>query len=279
MASLSPEQKARLLVTTRPAALSFVEDMEYIRAMIARVDTNRGELRRLSAILRRILVEGDIAAVAAPRIGRIKLHALDIKPIYNLPTHLRVLFFSGGDATVFGVKFGPQVMLNAGQATSNPNAQAREVAKHLEALNSDRKIELRLDNFLSQRVLCYRGLWASRRAMIKHIANVGSGVHSGAPETEEDTIIERMRSSCWYSVADGKVEVHILPEFGSDSAQLTYTPSLGLPESFTASSLDPILVEMLGTAQLLAGSPDVAALEKTVVDELLQLGLAKNMAQ
>jgi hypothetical protein len=70
MASLSAEQKAKLLVTTRPAALSFVEDMEYIRAMIARADTNRGELRRLSSILRRILVEGDIAAIAVMRRSR-----------------------------------------------------------------------------------------------------------------------------------------------------------------------------------------------------------------
>ena len=169
-------------------------------------------------------------------------------------------------------------MLNAGQAASNPDAQAREAAKYLETLNPDRKIELRLDNFLSQRILCYRGLWASRRAIIKHIANVGSGVHSSAPQTQEDTIIERMRGSCWYTVADGKVQVYVLPEFGSDSAQITYSPNSDLPASFTASSLDPGLVEMLGTAQLLATSPDVVAMERVIIEEMIQSGLTVAIA-
>ncbi|MBN8913746.1 MAG: hypothetical protein J0H65_17155 [Rhizobiales bacterium] len=272
MTTLSTDRKKRMLEETRPAAISFVEDMEYLRELVAKVTTNRGELRRLSAVLRRLLVEGDIGTIAAPRIGRIKLRAPDNKEIYKLPAQLKVLFFYGGGASVFGFSLSSQLMLNAGQAT-NPEAQGAVVRDALSDYDPAGSIELRLDNFLSQRVLCWRGMWATRRAIIKHIANVASGVHSGALATEDDAIIDKMRASAHYTVVDGKLAVHILPEFGPDSAQLTYTPTAELPQSFSASSLDPVLVELLVTAKLLAESPDVIDLERAVINECVAHGL------
>jgi hypothetical protein len=113
MPSLSAEQKTKLLATTKPAAAAFLEDMEYIRDVIARIETSRGELRRLSGVLRRFLVEGDISKIAAPRLGRVKLLAPDNKPFYDAERHLWFPFFASGGATVFGLKMGAIAMMNA----------------------------------------------------------------------------------------------------------------------------------------------------------------------
>jgi hypothetical protein len=81
--TLSKERRKSLLNTTRDAAIAFVEDMEHIRTLIAQEDISRADLRRLSATLRRLLVEGDISNIAAPRIGKIKLKAPNNNPVYK----------------------------------------------------------------------------------------------------------------------------------------------------------------------------------------------------
>lgn len=275
MTSLSPEQRKKLLEETRHAAIAFVEDMEYFRDLNAKMETNRAELRRLSVTLRRLLVDADVSNVATPRVGRVKILAPNNELIYKLPTKLRILFFSGGGATVFGIKFGRCLFLNAGKTLHRPEAKARAVQKKIESIDEDQRISLRLDDFLSQRVICYRGLWITRRAVIKHVAHMGSGAHSDTPKSREDGIVEQIRSSCRYDVVDGKVQMHVLPEFGPDSAPMTFGPA-NFPASFAASSLDPLLVELLATAQLLATSPDLHALEKVVMEELASLGMVKN---
>ena len=53
----------------REAAAAFVEDMAYVRETLARADrTTPGELRRLSAILRRLLIENDCGRCSARRL-------------------------------------------------------------------------------------------------------------------------------------------------------------------------------------------------------------------
>jgi hypothetical protein len=59
--AIPPEKKAQLLQATREAAAAFVEDMACIRETLARADKiTPGEIRRLSAILRRLLVDADL---------------------------------------------------------------------------------------------------------------------------------------------------------------------------------------------------------------------------
>jgi hypothetical protein len=50
----------------------------------------------------------------------------------------------------------------------------------LPEFDPDEAIELPLDNFLSQNVICLNGVWATRRDTITYIANVGHGVHSSS---------------------------------------------------------------------------------------------------
>jgi hypothetical protein len=72
---MTPEIVKELKLATRDAAAAFVEDMPHIREVLNRVNPDRGELRRLSNPLRRLLIDngGDLRDIAAPRIGRFKL--------------------------------------------------------------------------------------------------------------------------------------------------------------------------------------------------------------
>src|SRR5207248_2538610 len=79
---LSPEQRAQMLVRSREAANAFVDDLSEIRRVLAMEGASIADIRRLSVVLRRLLVDRDLAVVAAPRIGRITLLTPDNKPIY-----------------------------------------------------------------------------------------------------------------------------------------------------------------------------------------------------
>lgn len=171
--AMSAKVKAERIAATRDAAIALVEDLEHVREVLKRKLTSRGEIRRLSAVMRRLLVDGDLGRVAAPRIEKLTILAPDRKPYYNVEKSARVLFFASGGAPIFGVNLDAMLLANAGQT---PDVQ-RRIAELTNGI--DRQlVPLKPPNFTDQRVLCYHGAWVTRRAAIKHIANVGSGVHS-----------------------------------------------------------------------------------------------------
>jgi len=56
MGSLSAEHRTTLRSDTRAAAAILLEDLQYFRTEIARNETSKAEMRRLSATVRRLLV-------------------------------------------------------------------------------------------------------------------------------------------------------------------------------------------------------------------------------
>src|SRR4029077_126368 len=81
---LNPERGEELLKTTREAAAAFMEDMPHIQEIVLKTDPDRAELRRLSNVLRRLLIDkgGDLRDIAAPRVGKLNIIAPDNKPFY-----------------------------------------------------------------------------------------------------------------------------------------------------------------------------------------------------
>jgi hypothetical protein len=267
--SLSAEKRMDLVQATKGAAAAFLEDMQYLREVSVRIQTSRGELRRLSAVLRRLVVENEIARIASPRIGRINFHATDLKPFYSLFKNTNILFFSGSSAYVFGVDVMPFLMVNLGQVPigSSPEDYIRQRIGSFDKLNRFSTTSLRAGNFVAQKVICYSRQWVSRGAIITYVANFMSGVHSGTPIQHEELLMERIRGACIYGIEGGDLRIHVLPELGRDSAPLTLASSRGKLD-FDAASLDPLLVEVLATARLLVESPDIATLEGVLSAEL-----------
>lgn len=256
MAKKSTEE---LLKATREAAAAYVEDLPHMREVVNRQNIDKGELRRLSNVLRRLLIDngGDLRNIAAPRIGRVTLLSFDNSPILKAKGPSPSFFQSGG-ASLFGVFFRA-AMLSTGQSSQEPDH-----------FNYEQTVSLPLDNFLAQKVLCLKGNWTSRREVIKYIANIASGVHSGVPKEADHLLLDQIRNAATYSV------IPVPPEYGEPAGATmpSYTFNLEVLKdsekefAYSAGAIDPVLVELLAVAHLLTISPDIGKLESNIKLEL-----------
>ena len=250
----SRKVREELIKSTREAAAAFVEDMDYIRLLVEGEKASRGDIRRLSAIVRRLLLDSDLMRIASPRIGRFWLTAPDNNLPYTLTKNEDVLFFASGRASVFG--WTGSVCL----FTEDKAEFSRNPARLADQMNNLDNIQLKTKDFLSQRVLYFSKKWASRRDVIKYVANTASGVHSDEPKDPVGRLLVNIRKSVSYSVdKKGGVNVQFFPDgFILDEIEFMYKPEV----------LDPVLIEILASARFLTLSPDVARLEAVIRREL-----------
>jgi hypothetical protein len=172
---MTPETRQQLLAATRTAAQAFAEDLTYFRDLLLNhMDITAAEIRRLSGEMRRILIDngGDLEKIASPRVGRIRLHEPDNQLYYVEDRKQPCAFFLSGGCAVLGVFFRA-VTLNEVTPGLVKTPSMRQ--------DADRTCEVRQDGFLSQKVICLNGQWATRRNVIKYVANVAHGVHTGSP--------------------------------------------------------------------------------------------------
>lgn len=175
---------AKLRTATRDAAFAFIEDLEYIRKLTAESVPSRGDIRRLSCVLRRLLIDdnGDLRKIAPCRTGRVELLAPDLKPyIKAVPNYF--IDCCGVIISAWPVGQRPKVDVPSG--------------KPMELLLSQ-------DGFLAQPVMCFRGLWIRRGSIIKYVANIASGVHSKVPVTIEDHAIALAKTSLTRKIVNGQ---------------------------------------------------------------------------
>lgn len=253
---MSSEQREERLALTRNTAIALIEDLQHLREVLAREDPSPGELRRLSGTLRRLLLgtDRDLSKVAAPRIGRIKLLEPDNKPVYKASRKGGLKFFASARVSAFGFEHAA-AMMNQG---TKPLP--------LEDFDPGRTIEVRIDNFLSQRVLFLDGKWISRGDTIEFMANVAHGVHSGSPESairrkqEVYTLLDRIRHCVALTgTSGGHATISVnWDAILSDARPIKYDPT----------AIDPVLVELLATAGFITNSPDVDRLEKIITKEI-----------
>lgn len=250
---MSEDHRKERLALTREAAAALVEDLQHLREILERTDPSRAELRRLSVTLRRILVDRDLSIIAAPRIGRIKLKAPNNKPIVKSNSKRPISFFGSGGVTVFGVEIACCILDRGAEPRPLPDFHPANT------------INLRLDGFLSQPVLCFRGEMVSRARTIEYVANIGSGAHSGSPETATTNkqnayrTLSRISSIASYSVSGGitTISINISATTGDDPG-FKYTPD----------AIDPVLLELLAAAHYLVISEDTIELERVIPEEL-----------
>jgi hypothetical protein len=89
-----------------------------------------------------------------------------------------------------------------------------------------------------------------------------SGIHSGAPKTPEDKLLDRIRrGNAVCKSKSGNPEIRIQKRTtANQSTELIYEKN----------KIDMTLIEILATARFLAASPDIAKLEKIVTEEASQ---------
>ncbi len=262
--TLSEEKRAQLLRATRDAASALVEDMEHLGEVIAKKDTSRRDIRHLSAILRRLIVENDIAIVASPRVGKITLTAPDNRPFYRVEEQVPYLLFLSGGASMFNGRIDRITAFDiANPHRLSENTLIKRLIKKLPSNDAIADTQLTLDQFSQQKVICYRGRWITRQQVIKYMANVSSGVHSGAPNDEVDETLAKIRSSTGVSLNEnGGLHLDLF-RHGIDKDELTITHS--------QNAIDLVLVETLAAATWLTRSPRLVELVAMI---RLELGLA-----
>ena len=236
-----------LVSATKSAAAAFVSDIAYLRSLSYDQFNTPDVIRRSSAIVRRLLVEGDVRDIAAPRIGRFLIMAMDLKNIWKAEGRRPYKFFMAGGAHAFGV------LIWCLHLEEQP---ARDISSLTDYEN---KIPLNTDSFLNQRVICLNGSWANRRQIIKYVANVAHGVHSGIPEAAEDLLLARVRRSFDMSYINGK------PQMNFDASAFIHSDQ---PFRYAPDVLDVTLLELLSIINQLTSSPDCEELERIVEAEL-----------
>src|SRR5690349_11828921 len=104
--AIPPETKERLLKETREAAAAFIEDIAHVRNTLC-ADPDRGGVRRLSSVLRRLLIDngGDLPRIASPRVGRLMFLEPDNQPVYRADRKHPFSFFGSHGVVVFGAEF------------------------------------------------------------------------------------------------------------------------------------------------------------------------------
>jgi len=245
---MSPDHRRELLKMSREAAAAFVEDLQHFREVLSQTKVSRGEIRRLSGAVRRILVDRDIATVAAPRLGRIMLSAPDNKEVYRFSRRMSLDFFGSAGVPIFGCELRGFVLYQ-----SKPGA-------HELIFDPDAKVTFRVDNFLSQDVLCFRGQWVSRNGVIKYVANIGSGVHSGTVRENEERTLAAVRNFAHYSLRESGPHIDLDMSTVSNVSNPTF--------NYTPDTIDPVLVELLASIHFLVTSDDVKKLENGLKQEL-----------
>lgn len=190
------------------------EDLEYIASW--NPNTGTGDVRRGSAVLRRLLVEGVYSRAwrCCGESGEPKLEAIDLGPIVNSPELPWIEIAVAGDTDYRS----PPVTMIVMEAGLNPdgsksNSSARPV-----------KREFGLAKFVQSPAGINKGKVFTRSDVIKYIANIKGGVHlSGKQRQKERDLIKKM----------SKVEGRI-----------------------TAAKTDGLLIELVAIAQAVGRSRD-----------------------
>ncbi len=244
---MKPEHRARALADSVSVAIALLEDFEYMREAVPQSALpTRAAARRISAILRRLLLDDDLPFVAAPRIGKLLIRAPDNRPAYEAAKKEPFLYFESGYAS-------PALWIR-GVALKNPGE--RRPIPDLDPLGT---VDLRLDNFLAQKVICYQGRWLSRKAVIKFAANIASGIHSRAPANEEEGQLERVSQAIRYQLNGSKLKIVV-------NLGAVYTANSRFPHA--EGGINPVFLEMLAVAQYLLHSPKINELLELVRAEV-----------
>jgi hypothetical protein len=246
---IPPESRARLLIATKEAAAAFVEDMAHIRELRAHEGKLPGQIRLLSGVLRRLLVDNDLRSIAPPRIGPLSICAPDNGGIYRAARKQPVFMFASGGVTVFQCNFRAIV-----------GGVGCEFV-HEKDYDQSKTVHIGIDGFLNQNVLALNNEWLSRRHVVKYVANVASGVHSSSPQSNEEKLLSRLR-------AGFKFQSHEAggAKIGVNGAAFSNIDSQ-VPFRWSPNEVDIVLIELLAAAHFLSISPDIQKLETLITSE------------
>lgn len=233
--------KEKRLNSTREMAFNLADDLKHIRQIVTHEKPTSGDIRRISGQLRRMLIDGDLARVAAPRLQKLKIVAPNkrnyIQHIHHHPPQIAFL----EECRLYGVTFADWTLAR-GLYTSKP-----PMPRPAEATN--------IEMFQKQKIIYFEGTWITRTDMIKYVANVASGVHTSLPKDTVHKTIGIMRDRLHF---DSNGMGQFLAVKGQTEAQQNR------PIYVDNTKFDIAFLSLMGTAQHIISSPDVIELERII---------------
>lgn len=251
---------------TRQQAFTLLDDLRHMREVVAKMAVTSGDLRRLSNVLRRLLIAeaGDLPKVAGPRLGRaLKVSAPDIEYLKANLDKRNLYLASLGASKIFGSRV-ETLSMSMNWIQPHLGKEERAVLKGQRG-EPDQELKLvKLDAFLKQDVIFFAGQWYTRLAVLKHICNIAGGVHSGDLITDEHKNLHRIRQLVSYFMSGGSMGLRMHAD-----AVRVQTSQIDVNHH----GVDLLLVQVMATARYITISPDTAELEKLISAEFGILGI------
>lgn len=252
MTRLKTKSKEELIKDTRASAISFLEDCDHLIRITKKTETSPVDLRHASAILRRWIVEGTLQRVTSPRLGKLNVLAIDNNPVYREARKGKIATFVSGGAQIHGISIAA-ILINNGTTPSD-----------LDNYHPDTLEGFSLETFAKQKVIYINETWITRREVIKFVANVAEGVHSGRPKEVSDTLLSELNSTLAVKLIENEQGV-MMPQISHSVGQTTDERSL---LDYEPTKVNGTLIELLATIHFLVSSPDVSQLRANVMSEL-----------
>lgn len=245
--ALSPEHRKRLLQDTKDIAVAFIEDEEHIRKIIQTEHPSRSEIRILSNLLRRLLVNRELAQIASPRISNLRLIRPSLDDFYRAARDTDVWLFNSG-CPELAQRFSPLMF----QKTESIKERHPVTSFQFRTTETTKP-----DLFLSQRVLCLNNHWISRLQTIKYAAICASGVHSEQPKTKTEKTLAKIRHALTYKQDGSSLQ----------SINMSALLDAPFPIIYEQDRIDVVLVELLAAAFYMCHSPNVEQLVGIIRNE------------
>ena len=229
---------------------------------------NEEVVRLHAAAVRRLLLDGELAAAAGRRRLPLLFHPTDSNPLVRSARNRRAIAFCLLGVAVFGVQLSG-AFLNAGNLPVS------------EDFHPDTRVHLKIDSFLKQTVAMSPPLvqksttyparelspsvLLTRHDVLLYVANKIGGVHyDPAPKghlTEEKMrALGRMRRSLQIGLRDGIPAIG----FNIDSFEEEQASTF----KYEPEKIDAVYLEFIATIEVILGSPEVDALRASIAADL-----------
>lgn len=237
---------------TYEAAIILADDLRFIRQILIKREVKAGDVRRISVLLRRLLIEGEITEVAAPRIGRLLFEVPEYKEDHRSNAGLWV-FYATSVPPMFGLPLEALSGIFHGKVDPNQETGGGLVLPSTTGPDAGR-IQLRLDGFMNDQIGRHGNTAIKRRDIIKYVSYKGFGVHARGQDEEIFKLIEDARYCLTIRMNPTGIQLNV-----SDLGRK--------PPNYEHSDIDVALMHLFSTAYYLCKSPMVQQLEEVIAQE------------
>lgn len=258
--ALTNDEKEAMRAATHDAAAALLDDLNYMQGALANRRPTGGDVRRLSGVIRRLLLDGHLQAVAAPRIGRMKLQVPDFE---HRVTDTTFDFITLGPAPMFGYTDHHGLLefyrIDEMGVVKDNNAVFQTAADVAPPMR-----DVTIQGLLSDRVIRVQDATISRADLLKFVCYHDFGVHYTGREEAVFGLIRRVRNILtFFSHPTGVLGIKIGDHMN--------------PKKPARMLVDLAHIHTFSTGYYLAKSADVLTLKSLIESEIASAeGAAEN---